>query len=199
MFPGSRIPLHIFEKRYRKMIGEAYESGGLFGIVLVSGGKLCSVGSAAKVLEIHNRRTPGEFDMTAEGVGRFRMESFTTGLEGFYIGEVVPMPDTVSGKDEERLSEAVEKYNKLVAMAYKGRVEEIDPNDTKWRESGRYMSYAMAEKSGLDLEQRQALLETESEMQRIEYLNRHFDKLLPELEKAENISRIIQSDGYIQY
>ena len=31
-FPGSAIPLHIFEERYKEMVGEAEASGTEFGI-----------------------------------------------------------------------------------------------------------------------------------------------------------------------
>ena len=33
-FPGSAIPLHIFEERYKLMVGEAEAAGSEFGIVL---------------------------------------------------------------------------------------------------------------------------------------------------------------------
>nr|MBA2536404.1 ATP-dependent protease [Actinomycetota bacterium] len=31
LLPGERLPLHIFEERYKELIGECIEEGGAFG------------------------------------------------------------------------------------------------------------------------------------------------------------------------
>jgi hypothetical protein len=56
----------------------------------------------------------------------------------------------------------------------------------------------MAQKAGLDLEQRQLLLEMDSEQDRLSMLLGYLTTTLPRLKKMEEIDRIIRSDGYIE-
>ena len=45
LFPGQLLPLHVFEPRYRQMIGECIQHGQAFGVVLIRSGE--EVGEAA--------------------------------------------------------------------------------------------------------------------------------------------------------
>ena len=45
LFPGMRMPLHIFEERYRIMIRECIEEDAPFGVLLIKAG--AEVGSGA--------------------------------------------------------------------------------------------------------------------------------------------------------
>jgi hypothetical protein len=56
----------------------------------------------------------------------------------------------------------------------------------------------MAPKSGLSTDQKQRLLEASSENARLEQLHDHLAELLPMIHKAENMQRIVQSDGYLR-
>ncbi len=47
LLPGQRLPLHIFEERYKLMIGECVEKGAPFGIVLVEKSGVHKIGCAA--------------------------------------------------------------------------------------------------------------------------------------------------------
>ena len=56
----------------------------------------------------------------------------------------------------------------------------------------------MAEKSGMSLEDRQRLLESNNENDRLGIILSYFKKVYPKLKETERISDIIKSDGYIQ-
>jgi hypothetical protein len=56
----------------------------------------------------------------------------------------------------------------------------------------------MAPKSGLSLEQKQELLEAPSEQARLELIYSHLQDLLPMIQRAEAVQRVVQSDGYIR-
>src|SRR5580692_10988595 len=47
-FPGSAVPLHIFEDRYKEMVGEAEAKGSEFGIVLAREGGIVNAGCTVK-------------------------------------------------------------------------------------------------------------------------------------------------------
>jgi hypothetical protein len=55
----------------------------------------------------------------------------------------------------------------------------------------------MAQKAGLDLEQRQTILELRSERQRLEMLRDYLVVVVPRLRKFEEVERIVRSDGYL--
>ena len=49
LFPGSALPLHIFEDRYKLLIGRSLVEKSEFGINFVNGSALADVGCTALV------------------------------------------------------------------------------------------------------------------------------------------------------
>ena len=81
LFPRMRLPLHIFEPRYRAMIRDCLEHDARFGIVLIEQGEEVggpatpySVGTTARVTNVE-LRDDGSLDIVAAGERRFRIES----------------------------------------------------------------------------------------------------------------------------
>lgn len=74
-FPGSAIPLHIFEERYKEMVGEAEARGTEFGIVLAKEGGIVNAGCTVVVEKVLRRYPDGRFDMIARGRRRFELVS----------------------------------------------------------------------------------------------------------------------------
>ena len=74
-FPGSAIPLHIFEERYKQMVGEAETSGTEFGIVLAKDNGIVNAGCTVVVEKVTERYPDGRFDVVARGQRRFSLIS----------------------------------------------------------------------------------------------------------------------------
>jgi len=74
-FPGSAIPLHIFEERYKEMVGEAEARKSEFGIVLAKDGGIANAGCTVVVEQILRRYPDGRFDLIARGKRRFEIVS----------------------------------------------------------------------------------------------------------------------------
>ena len=72
LFPGAELPLHIFEPRYRVMVGDAIERSSEFGIVHAKGGSVAAIGCTAMVEKVTQRHDDGRFDVLTRGVRRFR-------------------------------------------------------------------------------------------------------------------------------
>ncbi len=79
LFPGMRMPLHIFEERYRIMIRECIEEDAAFGVVLIKVG--AEVGSGAVPHDIGTTARILQVEYLEDG----RMNIFTTGHERFRI------------------------------------------------------------------------------------------------------------------
>lgn len=79
LFPGAKLPLHIFEDRYKLMLQRCMEGDGQFGIVLIRKGK--EVGGLAEPFEvgtiariIHVDPLPdGQMKILVRGEQRFRI------------------------------------------------------------------------------------------------------------------------------
>ena len=72
LLPGEVVPLHIFEERYKKLIGERLEDGE-FGIVLAEDDSVRECGTAARVVELIEEMDDGRMNVLVEGGRRFRI------------------------------------------------------------------------------------------------------------------------------
>ena len=75
VLPGAAVPLHIFEDRYREMVGEAETAGTEFGIVLAKNEGILNVGCTVSVEAVLRRYPDGRFDVMTRGRRRFRIVS----------------------------------------------------------------------------------------------------------------------------
>src|SRR5215212_11588613 len=73
LLPTELVPLHIFEDRYKLMIGECLDSGGEFGIVWLSDDGLRDVGCTARVTQVLDRLDDGRMNILVTGGTPFRL------------------------------------------------------------------------------------------------------------------------------
>ena len=67
LLPTEQVPLHIFEPRYRELIGETLEHGLPFGIVYADDDGLRQIGTLAAVTEVVERFSDGRLNIVVEG------------------------------------------------------------------------------------------------------------------------------------
>jgi hypothetical protein len=76
LFPGTQLPLHIFEPRYRAMIRDALAGDGLIGMVQPRDSKeppsLFETGCLGRI-ETAEELEDGRFNLVLDGVSRFRI------------------------------------------------------------------------------------------------------------------------------
>ncbi len=122
LFPGVPLPLHIFEERYRLMIGECLEQERAFGVALIKQGK--EVGGPATPFDVgtmaritHSlRREDGRMDIVAVGARRFRL--IETLQSRPYLQGKVQYLDEPPGDDPDRRAEQVrEEFVRHVRLA----------------------------------------------------------------------------------
>ncbi|HEX4209372.1 MAG TPA: LON peptidase substrate-binding domain-containing protein [Candidatus Binataceae bacterium] len=82
LFPGVRVPLHIFEPRYREMVADVAETHGIIGMMLLKGPwerdyhgfpDVFTVGCAGHIEELI-RLPDGRFNLILSGIGEFEIE-----------------------------------------------------------------------------------------------------------------------------
>jgi Lon protease-like protein len=113
LFPGATLPLHIFEERYKLMIGRCLQSRSPFGVLLIrsgsevgEGGEPFEVGTSARILRVQHL-DEGRMNLVCLGERRFRLLK-TVRETPYLVGEVEPLDSTDSeGADVAELAETV--------------------------------------------------------------------------------------------
>ena len=79
LFPGMRLPLHIFEERYKAMIGACIEQEEPFGVLLIQEGQESGepaepfrVGTTARITRV-NHLEEGRMNILTQGERRFEL------------------------------------------------------------------------------------------------------------------------------
>jgi Lon protease-like protein len=193
LLPHAALPLHIFEDRYKLMIQRCIRESSEFGIVLVRDQSFATIGCAAGITNVTKTYDDGRMDVLVEGRERFRVTEVHTTTAPYAIAEVEFFTDDEPMADPALVRETVALYNAVVHIVYSGQVRELDPEAVM---PG--VAFVMAQKAGLDIEQRQTILELRSERDRLEMLRGYLVGVLPRLKKFEEVERIIRSDGYLQ-
>jgi Lon protease-like protein len=117
LVPTERIPLHIFEPRYRELIEECVEAGDDFGLALSSGdGAVHEIGTRARVTDVLEVLDDGRMNIVVEGGERFRLLELTTG-RAFTTGIVEPVVDLDEPADPEDIERAAAIFAELAQLA----------------------------------------------------------------------------------
>ena len=73
VFPRTQLPLHIFEERYKEMVGEAIRDNSEFGIVLVKEDGIVNAGCTVMVDKVLKSHPDGRMDIMTRGIRRFEI------------------------------------------------------------------------------------------------------------------------------
>jgi Lon protease-like protein len=196
LLPGEVLPLHIFEERYKEMIGEclATEASGRgqseFGIVLAKDREICNIGCAAQIIRVTRRYADGRMDIVTAGQRRF--EILFTDAERSYLRAGVeffedePSASPPPGKDIRRALELFEQVMKRVS----NRRDPAPPH-----EIDSHLSFRMAALLPLDLELKQKLLTLRNEAKRLQELSRALEEMIPQIDRAARVHEKAGSNG----
>ena len=81
LFPGRILPLHIFEPRYRLMIGLCVDDRAPFGVVLASNEGIATVGCTATILQVAKTYDDGRMDIVTLGESVYRIREVRTSVK----------------------------------------------------------------------------------------------------------------------
>jgi Lon protease-like protein len=100
LLPAMVLPLHIFEERYKLMIGECLEQHREFGIVYSDQKEIRKKGCTAKIVKVLKRYDDGRMDILTRGVTRFLIEDIID-EKPYLQARVAYFDDEVEEKNEE--------------------------------------------------------------------------------------------------
>jgi len=191
VYPGEKLNLHIFEERYKQLINISFADKKPFGIPVVINDKVAENGTLVTITEIAKRYDDGRMDVRAQGLSIFKiLEIIKPVPDRLYSGAIVDYPPTTDAKNTvamQRVITAVRELHKLLKVSkdFKKPDEEL-------------LSYDIAHHAGLSLEEEYQLLGLPHESQRLEYLKRHLQKIIPIITGAENLKERIQLNGHFK-
>lgn len=187
LFPGSPLPLHIFEPRYKEMIGECLMSKTDFGVVRAEKDGVAQIGCTAEILAVTKTYDDGRMDIVAQGRKRFELLEVNQ-ERTFLRGEVLFVPDELDKPAADQVQQAVKLHAEILSLA--GARQDLPEEETS-------LSYHLAGSLPLDLDFKQSLLVMRSEAQRIQALTTYFETLLPNLRRAVIVRKRAGGNGHV--
>lgn len=180
LFPGMPLPLHIFEDRYKEMIGRCIQEGQPFGVVLVEegvaeGGPIArphEVGCTAEIAQVQPLEEGRMLIMT---IGRERFRIVDLKYDRPYLVGVVEDAPLEMGSSEQ-LQEAAANLHPLVAeyLTILARVGEVEFDVEQVPQDAEALVYLAATLIQLPQEEKQNLLATDQASKLLRNLYRHY-------------------------
>jgi Lon protease-like protein len=189
LLPGELIPLHIFEERYKRMIGRCLEQGEPFGIVLRDSDGARSVGCTAHVAEVLERFEDGRLNVVVSGGTPFRV------LDRFDDPED-PVAEVELEDEDEPAGEAPDA--EAARAAFADLAEMAAGERPAEDELAAATAYGLAARVELPAETKQELLQMRDEADRMAMLARVLTTLQKALDKAGDLAERAKSNGRVQ-
>jgi Lon protease-like protein len=178
LFPGTALPLHIFEERYREMVGECLKEDKPFGVVRADGEKMAIVGCTAKIVRVVERYSDGRLDILCEGMRRFEIEGLDESRK-FLQADVEFFEDEGAGSTRPDREDCAALHFATLQMAG----IELPPMHLDLNAP---VAFQLADALPSDLAFKQQLLATRSDAERTTRLREFYNEVLPRLQLGKD-------------
>ena len=170
--PGSDLPLHIFEPRYKVMIARCLHEQLEFGMILAANQAVAGVGCTAEIVKKLRDYPDGRMDILTKGRAVFHLRDLLDEKD-YYEGAVEYVADTVPAQDLQQEARLVEVFEKCHTLLFSRPWMDSDAHEPET------LAYRMASLLPMKLENRQALLEMRSQHDRREFVLHWMESFLP--------------------
>jgi Lon protease-like protein len=180
LFPGAPLPLHIFEERYKEMIGECLAKKTSFGVVRAKENALAEIGCTAEIDQVLKKYEDGRMDILSEGVRRFEIIELNHD-RSFVQADVLlfeDSPETPSSGQQR--TKALELHQSLIEIT--GSESPVVKDDRSAEND--QLSFYLAHELPVDLEFKQTLLGMRSENERMTTLIEYYENIIPKLRRV---------------
>ena len=188
LLPGTALPLHIFEPRYKEMIGECRAQHRHFGVVRALDQGLAEVGCTAEIVTVVKEYADGRLDLVAEGRKRFELLRINQ-ERSFLQAEVVMIDNAPGTSPQEDISRAIELHSELATIA--GTKQDISAADRS------LLSFHLAGSLPLDLDFKQKLLALRSEPERLSLFISYLETIVPNIRRTAKAREKAGGNGHV--
>jgi Lon protease-like protein len=187
VFPRTQLPLHIFEERYKDMVGAAINDNSEFGIVLAKDDGIVNAGCTVMVEKVVERYPDGRMDILTRGQRRFEIVALNEEKD-YLQGEVNFFDDDdFTAAPAELREQVLSRYRALSALSASRDHGEPNLSDPQ-------LSFQLAQ-AVPDLDFLNALLRHRSETGRLKQLNHFLGEYIPRQRTVERMRQLAPTNG----
>jgi Lon protease-like protein len=188
LFPGTAVPLHLFEPRYRQMLKDVRAGDNRFGILCGISGvgerqlPAGRIGCVAEVSEVE-MLPDGRSNIVVIGRERFALEAFIDDDAPYHVIRAQPVEDAASGSAVAltvAADEVASNFKRVVRAV--NALNDSDEPPPALPDDPRQLPWTIGAMIDLDLEARQRLLSECSPAARLAAIDAVLRKALPDLE-----------------
>lgn len=190
LLPGVPLPLHIFEPRYKEMIKECLDQKHPFGIVRAKEEAFVNTGCTAEIINVLKSYPDGRMNILVEGQKRFEVLQVNQ-ERSFLQAEVFYLQDDEDPAANAEVKKALQLHGEIMQLAG------AQPQETEQSEFSQ-LAYRLAGSLPFDPDFQQALLEMNSEAQRIRAIISFFERILPVLHRNARAKRRAGGNGHVK-
>ena len=192
LLPQMPLPLHIFEERYKLMIGECLENNKEFGIVYFNGTDIQAIGCTASIQKVLKRYDDGRLDILTQGKNRFEINEMYDHKP--YLQATVSFFDDRSEENAAACQKLANKGMNLLKefagiSGVQGEYGFADKLDFK------SISFLIAGCEGFSFEEKQKFLEMSSTHERLERSVASLTRITERTKLTVEIQKIIGGNG----
>ena len=198
LLPDAPLALHIFEPRYREMIGECLQKKREFGIVRLKTGRsgkgfqqsLETTGCTAEIIDVLKHYPDGRLDIVVIGRRRFEIHAIDE-ERSFYRADVTFFDDTEAeqAQDNDVRKSMLELHAEMLLL--------ISTEVTRVDEESKQLSFQLLAGLPVDLDFKQRFLEMRSEDERRRLLLDYYTKVLPQLKTLAFGQKRTSANGWV--
>jgi len=163
----------------------------MFGIPPVRDNQPMSIGTAMIITEISHIYPDAKMDIKTKGIQAFKIHDFYNRMNGkLYPGGEIELIEDDNTSDIILAGKVIDLISELYSvMKMKNKVPEL---------SNEFRIGSIVHKIGLDSNQEIEMLYLNSEIERLEYAERHLQKLIPIVTQMEELRKKIQMNGHFK-
>ena len=188
VFPRTPLPLHIFEERYKDMVGEAVRGSSEFGVVLAKEDGIVNAGCTVVVEKVVKTYPDGRMDILTRGIRRFEIVGLNED-KAYLRGEVAFFDDDDPGPAPAEMQEkALVQYRGLLEASEVATASDPVLTDPQ-------LSFQLAH-AVQDLDFLSILLRNRSEAQRLKQLTDYLARQTPKVREASRMKKLAPLNGH---
>jgi len=189
LFPGMLLPLHIFEPRYKAMIGRCLAENIEFGVVLAGEDRVAKIGCSAEIAQKLKEYPDGRMDILTAGRTVFQVIELLQEKE-YHEAMVELLPEEILPEDPQNENRLIDAFQKCHTLIFG------QPWGSSSRDTDVPLTYQLAAQLPLELEDKQKLLETRDESERRVFLMNQISTILPQLAERQRMRKVAGGNGH---
>lgn len=189
LLPGTPLPLHIFEPRYRLMIHRCLSEEIEFGMIYATGKGVATVGCTAEIVQKMKQYPDGRMDILTQGRAAFKLLQLLQERD-YHEGVVEYLPEELSPDDPQKNA----RLNRLLQECHILLYGQAWVDSYEEREFS--LAYRIASRLPLGLEQKQLILEMRAEGERCDFLERWLAEFVPKLAHVHSAKKRGAGNGH---